>query len=158
MRSPISVYGRGVILCITYSLVSSLLELTLNFILNYLLPCCSLDSAEEESTSAFLQLESLYNAFLCYKMKHIESHIYICFLDLLYKLEIIPGNMYSNVLLCDKTSVLLGENINYELLLCFQTDGETVETVTDFILGGSKITADGDYSHKIKKMLAPWKL
>ena len=91
-------------------------------------------------------------------MKHIESHIYICFLDLLYKLEIIPGNMYSNVLLCDKTSVLLGENINYELLLCFQTDGETVETVTDFILGGSKITADGDYSHKIKKMLAPWKL
>ena len=31
-----------------------------------------------------------------------------------------------------------------------QTDGETVETVTDFILGGSKITADGDCSHEIK--------
>ena len=30
-----------------------------------------------------------------------------------------------------------------------QIDGETVETVTDFILGGSKITADGDYSHEI---------
>ena len=30
-------------------------------------------------------------------------------------------------------------------------DGETVETVTDFILGGSKITADGEYSHEIKK-------
>ena len=29
-------------------------------------------------------------------------------------------------------------------------DGETMETVKDFILGGSKITADGDYSHKIK--------
>ena len=29
-------------------------------------------------------------------------------------------------------------------------DGETVETVADFILGGSKITADGDYSHEIK--------
>ena len=40
----------------------------------------------------------------------------------------------------------------------WQIDGETVETVTDFILGGSKITADGDYSHKIKKMLAPWQL
>ena len=39
----------------------------------------------------------------------------------------------------------------------WQIDGETVETVTDFILGGSKITADGDYSHEIKKMLAPWK-
>ena len=32
-------------------------------------------------------------------------------------------------------------------------DGETVETVVDFILGGSKITADGDYSHKIKRCL-----
>ena len=31
-----------------------------------------------------------------------------------------------------------------------QIDGETVETVTDFILGGSKITADGDCSHEIK--------
>ena len=31
-----------------------------------------------------------------------------------------------------------------------QTDGETVETVVDFILGGSKITADGDCSHEIK--------
>ena len=34
-----------------------------------------------------------------------------------------------------------------------QTDGETVETVADFILGGSKITADGDCSHKIKRCL-----
>jgi len=32
----------------------------------------------------------------------------------------------------------------------WQIDGETVETVTDFILGGSKITADGDCSHEIK--------
>ena len=32
-------------------------------------------------------------------------------------------------------------------------DGETVETVSDFILGGSKITADGDCSHEIKKCL-----
>ena len=33
----------------------------------------------------------------------------------------------------------------------WQIDGETVETVSDFILGGSKITADGDCSHKIKR-------
>ena len=33
----------------------------------------------------------------------------------------------------------------------WQIDGETTETVFDFILGGSKITADGDYSHEIKK-------
>ena len=35
----------------------------------------------------------------------------------------------------------------------WKIDGETVEMVTYFILGGSKITADGDYSHKIKRRL-----
>ena len=35
----------------------------------------------------------------------------------------------------------------------WQIDGETVETVTDFILGGSKLTADGDCSHEIKRHL-----
>ena len=35
----------------------------------------------------------------------------------------------------------------------WQIDGETVETVTNFILGGSKITADGDCSHEIKRPL-----
>ena len=35
----------------------------------------------------------------------------------------------------------------------WQIDGEIVETVTDFILGGSKITADGDCSHEIKRHL-----
>ena len=38
----------------------------------------------------------------------------------------------------------------------WQIDEETTETVTDFILGGSKITADGNCSHEIKA-LAPWK-
>ena len=35
----------------------------------------------------------------------------------------------------------------------WEIDGETVETLSDFILGGSKITADGDYSHEIKRHL-----
>ena len=35
----------------------------------------------------------------------------------------------------------------------WQIDGETAETVTDFILGGSKVTADGDCSHEIKRRL-----
>ena len=35
----------------------------------------------------------------------------------------------------------------------WEIDGETVETVSDFILGGSKITADGDCSHEIKRYL-----
>ena len=37
----------------------------------------------------------------------------------------------------------------------WEIDGETVETVADFILGGSKITADGDCSHEIKRCLLP---
>ena len=40
----------------------------------------------------------------------------------------------------------------------WEIDGETLETVSDFILGGSKITADGDCSHEIKRcLLTPWK-
>ena len=38
-------------------------------------------------------------------------------------------------------------------ILSWEIDGETVETVADFILGGSKITADGDCSHEIKRCL-----
>ena len=38
-------------------------------------------------------------------------------------------------------------------IISWEIDGETVETVTDFILGGSKITADGDCSHKVKRHL-----
>ena len=39
----------------------------------------------------------------------------------------------------------------------WEIDGETVETVADFILGGSKITADGECSHEIKGRFTPWK-
>ena len=38
-------------------------------------------------------------------------------------------------------------------IISWQVDGETVETVTDFILGGSEISADGDGSHEIKRRL-----
>ena len=41
-------------------------------------------------------------------------------------------------------------------IISWQIDGEHVETVSDFIFLGSKINADGDFSHKIKT-LAPWK-
>ena len=43
--------------------------------------------------------------------------------------------------------------IAYGPISSWQTDGETMETVTTFILGGSKITADGDCSHEIKRHL-----
>ena len=42
------------------------------------------------------------------------------------------------------------------LITSWEIDGETVETVSDFILGGSKTTADGDCSHEIKTF-TPWK-
>ena len=42
-------------------------------------------------------------------------------------------------------------------IISWQIDGETVETVADFIFGGSKITADYDCSHEIKKHLLLWR-
>ena len=41
--------------------------------------------------------------------------------------------------------------------ISWQIDGVTMEKVTDFIFLGSKITADSDYSHEVKRPLAPWK-
>ena len=40
-----------------------------------------------------------------------------------------------------------------DAITSWQIDGEIMETVTDFILGGSKITADGDCSHEVKRRL-----
>ena len=42
-------------------------------------------------------------------------------------------------------------------IISWQIDGETMETVTDFIFLGSRITADGDCSDEMKKTLVPWK-
>ena len=50
-----------------------------------------------------------------------------------------------------KTKIMTSDPIT-----SWQIDGETLETVSDFNLGGSKITSDGDSSHEIK-MLTPWK-
>ena len=47
-----------------------------------------------------------------------------------------------------KTKIMASSSIT-----SWEIDGETVETVSDFILGGSKITADGDCSHEIKRRL-----
>ena len=42
-------------------------------------------------------------------------------------------------------------------IISWQTDGETMETMTDFLFLDFKITVDGDCSHEIKKTLALWK-
>ena len=51
-----------------------------------------------------------------------------------------------------KTKILASSPIT-----SWQIDGETMETVTDFIFLGSKITADGDHSHEIKRCLLLWR-
>ena len=51
-----------------------------------------------------------------------------------------------------KTKIMASGPIN-----SWEIDEETVERVTDFIFLGSKITADGDCNHEIKRHLAPWK-
>ena len=52
-----------------------------------------------------------------------------------------------------KLNIQKAKIIGFSPITSWQIDGETVETVTDFIFGGSKITADGDCSHEIKKHL-----
>ena len=50
-----------------------------------------------------------------------------------------------------KLNIQKTKNIASGPITSWQIDGETVETVADFILGGSKITADGDCSHQMKR-------
>ena len=52
-----------------------------------------------------------------------------------------------------KLSIQKTKIMSSSAITSWQIDGETVETVTDFILGGSKITADGDCRHEIKRCL-----
>ena len=50
-----------------------------------------------------------------------------------------------------KLNIQKMKNMASDPITSWQIDGETVETVSDFIFGDSKITADGDYSHEIKR-------
>ena len=84
----------------------------------------------------------------------------------------IAGRNINNLRYADDTS-LMAENEELKSLLMkvkeksekvvsapttsWQIEGETMETVTDFILGGSKITADVDCSHEMKRHLLLWK-
>ena len=52
-----------------------------------------------------------------------------------------------------KLNIQRTKNMASGPITSWQTDGETVETVSDFILGGSKITADGDCSHETERYL-----
>ena len=57
-----------------------------------------------------------------------------------------------------KLNIQKTENMASGPITSWEIDEETVETESDFILGGSKITSDGDCSHEIKRhLLTPWK-
>ena len=60
----------------------------------------------------------------------------------------IPVSQFGLKLNIQKTKIMSSSPVT-----SLQIGGETMETVTDFILGGSKITADGDCSHEIKRRL-----
>ena len=60
----------------------------------------------------------------------------------------VKKNWRSSKLNIQKTKIMASSPIT-----SWKIDGETVETVREFILGGSKITADGDCSHEIKRCL-----
>ena len=52
-----------------------------------------------------------------------------------------------------KLNIQKSKNMASSPITSWEIDWETVETVSDFILGGSKITTDGDFSHEIKRCL-----
>ena len=56
-----------------------------------------------------------------------------------------------------KTQHSKNQDCGIQSITSWQIDEESMETVTDFIFLGSKITEDGDCSHEIKTTLAPWK-
>ena len=61
------------------------------------------------------------------------------------QLLLISGNIWINI---QKMKIMASGSVN-----SWQIDGETMETVTEFIFLGSKITTDGDHSHEIKRCL-----
>ena len=74
--------------------------------------------------------------------------------------EKLPEYIQEIDLLQQKTDVKLLKSLECDFIPSMTVDfvdGETVETVSDFIFLGSKITADGDCSHEIKRRLTPWK-
>ena len=72
-----------------------------------------------------------------------------------------PGKLKSLLMKVKEESEKVGLKLNIQKtkimasgpITSWQIDGETVETVADFIFGGSKITADGDYRREIKRRL-----
>ena len=82
-------------------------------------------------------------------------------LDVGYLLKVTPGPLQSLLMKVREESEKVGLKVNIQKtkimapgpITSWEIDGETMETVTDFIFLGSKITADGDCSHEMKRCL-----
>ena len=84
-----------------------------------------------------------YNIVKIQVVQHVDLIIYILYYD--HQLITQSPSLKLNI---RKTKIMASS-----LLTSWQIDGETMQTVKDFILGGSQITADGDCSHEIKRRL-----
>ena len=101
-------------------------------------PCCNLAPVDTQCDG--------FEPRLCQRMSELQSQV--CQLSTIHSLAREKVDLKLNI---QKTKIMASSPIT-----SWQIDGETIETVRDFILGGSKITADGDCSHEIKT-LAPLK-
>ena len=101
-------------------------------------PCCNLAPVDTQCDG--------FEPRLCQRMSELQSQV--CQLSTIHSLAREKVDLKLNI---QKTKIMASSPIT-----SWQIDGETIETVRDFILGGSKITADGDCSHEIKT-LAPSK-
>ena len=106
-----------------------------------------IDKAQAEIKSAGRNINNLRHVDDTTLMAKSEEELKSLLMEV--KEESEKGDLKLNI---QKTKIMASGPITSWLI-----DGETMETVTDFILGATKITADGDYSHEIKKTLAPWK-
>ena len=102
-----------------------------------------LDEAQAGIKIAWRSIKNLRNGDDTTLMTEIEEELK----SLLMKVKEESENVNSKLNI-QKTKIMASGPIT-----SWEIDGETVETVTDFIFGGSKITADGDYSHEIKRRL-----
>ena len=117
----------------------------LNFYAEYIMRNAGLDETQAEIKIAGRNINNLRYAVDITLMAEREEELK----SLLIKVEE-ESETASLKLSIEKTKIMASSRIT-----SWQIDGETMETVTDFISLGSKITADGDCSHEIKRQLAP---
>ena len=112
-----------------------------NFYAEYIMRNHGLEQAQAEIKIAGRNISNLRYADDITLMAQSEEELKSLLMKMKEKSEKVGLNL--NI---QKTKIMASGSI-----ISWEIDGETVETVADFILGGSKITADGDCSHKIKR-------